>query len=325
MAQVGVASKYFDIWRGGENNTYAYVGDTYLAKVTGGGNSYTLGYDALGRCVKRTLGTTTTYYVYDGEKPILEYDSAGAMDGNNVYGRGIDEIVMRGDYVIVPSGQGYFPQQDHEGSVTHLTSFQGAVIEKYRYDAFGAATTTYSQGTFNNRFLFTGREYAPRFGIYEYRARAYHPGLGRFMSEDPKGFDAGDYNLYRYCANDPLDKTDPMGLGVDTDPLPLSLPILRLGIDAALRSYEIGRSNNDSMGFGLERGKSGFQRIGGSRELKLSAETSAGEFRILALKRLKCHWLPQAIRQWSLVTPTPTAPIFLLMIKRKRTKREFHP
>jgi hypothetical protein len=35
------------------------------------------------------------------------------------------------------------------------------------------------------------------------------------MSEDPKGFDAGDYNLYRYCSNDPLDHTDPMGLDFD--------------------------------------------------------------------------------------------------------------
>jgi hypothetical protein len=32
------------------------------------------------------------------------------------------------------------------------------------------------------------------------------------MSEDPKGFQAGDYNLYRYCFNDPLDRSDPMGL-----------------------------------------------------------------------------------------------------------------
>ena len=48
--------------------------------------------------------------------------------------------------------------------------------------------------------------------LYEYRARAYHSGLGRFMSEDPKLFDAGDYNLFRYCHNDPIDFTDPMGL-----------------------------------------------------------------------------------------------------------------
>ena len=32
------------------------------------------------------------------------------------------------------------------------------------------------------------------------------------MSEDRKGFDAGDYNLFRYCHNDPIDFTDPMGL-----------------------------------------------------------------------------------------------------------------
>lgn len=69
-----------------------------------------------------------------------------------------------------------------------------------------------NNSTFGNRFLFTGREYVAEFGIYEYRNRAYHPGLGRFMSEDPKGFDAGDYNLFRYCSNDPLDRVDPMGL-----------------------------------------------------------------------------------------------------------------
>jgi hypothetical protein len=32
------------------------------------------------------------------------------------------------------------------------------------------------------------------------------------MSEDPKVFDAGDYNLFRYCHNDPVDLVDPMGL-----------------------------------------------------------------------------------------------------------------
>jgi RHS repeat-associated protein len=64
----------------------------------------------------------------------------------------------------------------------------------------------------NNRILFTGREWVPRHGFYEYRARAYHPKLGRFMSEDPIGFSAGDSNLFRYCAGDPVNKTDPTGL-----------------------------------------------------------------------------------------------------------------
>src|SRR5262249_37946600 len=68
-----------------------------------------------------------------------------------------------------------------------------------------------SASAWGNRFMFTGREYNP-YGFYEYRARAYHPSLGRFTSEDPKLFDAGDYNLFRYCHNDPIDFTDPMGL-----------------------------------------------------------------------------------------------------------------
>jgi len=52
----------------------------------------------------------------------------------------------------------------------------------------------------------------PHVGFYENRARAYHPGLGRFMSEDPMGFSAGDANLYRYCGNDPVNGADPTGL-----------------------------------------------------------------------------------------------------------------
>jgi RHS repeat-associated protein len=197
--------------------SYTYINDERLRTVTSTGNNYTLAYDALGRCVKRTLNSITTYYVYDGEKPVLEYNSSGAIVGRNLYGKAIDEILLRVD--VINNWTLYF-QQDHEGSVTHLTSSTGTVIEKYKYDAFGAPTIYNASGmqistsTYNNRFLFTGREYAPTFGFYEYRARAYNPTLGRFMSEDPKLFDAGDYNLYRYVHNDPLDLTDPMGLDV---------------------------------------------------------------------------------------------------------------
>ena len=39
----------------------------------------------------------------------------------------------------------------------------------------------------------------------------YDPKVGRWLSEDPLGFDAGDGNLYRYIANDPTNATDPSG------------------------------------------------------------------------------------------------------------------
>jgi RHS repeat-associated protein len=203
---------------------YTYINDERLTRAASGGNIYDLKYDALGRCVKRTLNGVTTYYFYDVEKPILEYDANGTLVGYNRYGKGIDEILQR-----IALGTAYFFQQDHQGSVTHLTSTTGAILEYYRYDVFGAPSIYAPNGSgrsssiYDNRFLFAGREYAatyrstyiPTFKFYEYRARAYHPGLGRFMSEDPKLFDPGDYNLFRYCHNDPVDFTDPMGLEIN--------------------------------------------------------------------------------------------------------------
>ncbi len=208
-----------------------YVNDERLKSVTSVGNTYNLYYDALGRCVKRTLNGATTYYIYDGEKPILEYTNGTVA--KNLYGKGIDEIVMRTD-PTVNGGAAFYYQQDHEGSVTHLTNASGTIIERYRYDVFGAPTFYNGSGTqisstaYNNRFLFTGREYAatyqgiyvPTFKFYEYRARAYNPTLGRFMSEDHKLADTGDYNLFRYCHNDPIDFTDPMGLEITLPPGP---------------------------------------------------------------------------------------------------------
>ena len=194
-----------------QNISYGYINDEQLSSLNGNGNSYQLAYDAMGRCVSRTLNGATTYYIYDGEKPIVEYNSAGSVVARNLYGKAIDEILMRID---ATRGTFYY-QDDHEGSVTHLTNAAGSVIENYRYDVFGAPTINggvLTASAFGNRFMFTGREYTANFGVYEYRARAYHPGLGRFTGEDPKGFDAGDYNLFRYCHNDPDDLTDPMGL-----------------------------------------------------------------------------------------------------------------
>ena len=111
-----------------------------------------------------------------------------------MYGKGIDEILMRTD-PGVNNGNPIYYAQDHEGSVTHLlngctapSSQTGNVLEKYAYDAFGVATFMDSNGNnlnppataYNNRFLFTGREYAATYrGTYvsTFSFYEYGPGL----------------------------------------------------------------------------------------------------------------------------------------------------
>ncbi|MGI9086904.1 MAG: RHS repeat-associated core domain-containing protein [Chthoniobacterales bacterium] len=202
---------------------YHYLGDTQLASASrSSSDKYELGYDALGRCVRSRTKGQTIYYIYDGSRAIVEYNPGdGSSPTRNVYGLGIDEIIMRNSF-----DHPRFLQQDRLGSTSAvLDDLTGAVVEQYRYDAFGAPEvrtgpaggnplgTVSNTGTLvNNRYLFTGREWVQRYDFYEYRARAYNPALGRFMSEDPIGFGGGDTNLFRYCGNDPVNFVDPSGL-----------------------------------------------------------------------------------------------------------------
>ena len=182
------------------------------------------GYDPLGRCVKRWMGSDTgnapnsnpaTYLYYDGLNLVQEGSSAVIATRIYVHGAGVDQIVAS----QVSSGEWRYHHYDGQGNCILLTDVSGAIREQYDYDAFGMPYYHSAFGgrlggsaQWGNRFLFTGREWLQDLRIYDYRARQYQPELGRFLQPDPKEFSAGDYNLYRYCHNDPVNKSDPTGL-----------------------------------------------------------------------------------------------------------------
>jgi RHS repeat-associated protein len=91
-----------------------------------------------------------------------------------------------------------------------LSNSAGALVNTYTYDSFGKLTA--STGTLVNPFQYTGREFDPETGLYEYRARYYDQNVGRFKSEDPIRF-GGGINFYRYVGNNAVNRTDPDGMG----------------------------------------------------------------------------------------------------------------
>lgn len=95
-----------------------------------------------------------------------------------------------------------------------LTNSSGNITTQYGYDPFG--NTTGNGGSSTNVFQYTGRENDNN-GLYSFRARYYSPTFGRFISEDPIGFDGGDSNLYRYVWNSPTGFVDPLGLWTGVD------------------------------------------------------------------------------------------------------------
>jgi RHS repeat-associated protein len=132
-----------------------------------------------------------------------------------VHGARTDEVVAQ----ITPANNWirYF-HYDANGNCTLQTDGGGNLVEQYDYDAFGfpyfydASGNNIGYSPWGNRMLFTGREWLRDLKLYDYRNRLYNPELGRFMQPDPKEFAAGDYNLYRYCHNDPVNRSDPTGL-----------------------------------------------------------------------------------------------------------------
>jgi RHS repeat-associated protein len=176
-----------------------------LTRVVSGGQIIEYLYDAEDRRVgKKINGVVTQKYVYDGADIALVVDGAGVLVERYLYGDGTDNVLSR-----VIAGTTVWSLGDRQGSVVDLVDEGGAVLNHFVYDSFGNRTAT---TTADFRFGYTGRELDVETGLYYYRARYYDASLGRFISEDPIGFSAGDTNLYRYVNNNPTNYTDPSGM-----------------------------------------------------------------------------------------------------------------
>ena len=193
---------------------FAYNALNQMTEGHYGSTHYAFAYDPLGRLVRRTVNGQSTYFFWD-DWSLIQEGPANSHAKIYVHGARTDEILARYDYTI-PAW--HFLHYDARGHCTHLTDQWANLVEQYAYDAFGlpyfynGAGQPVGQSAFDNRFLFTGREWLKDLAIYDYRHRHYQPDLGRFLQPDPEHFKAGDHNLYRYCHNDPINRNDPFGL-----------------------------------------------------------------------------------------------------------------
>jgi RHS repeat-associated protein len=156
-----------------------------LNGISGPNVSASFVYDGLGRREKKTINGSLTEFLFDGVNPVQE-TSGAAILANILPGLGIDEFLTRAD-VGASATSAFLP--DALGSSLALTDASGTVQTEYIYEPFGKTSSTGASNI--SSYQYTGRENDGT-GLYYYRARYYHPGLQRFISEDPIRFRGGD-------------------------------------------------------------------------------------------------------------------------------------
>ncbi len=186
----------------GYSATYTFDYEHRL--VTAGTNQYY--YDGAGNRVQAVRNGVTTRYIYDAKGNLLaEADGSNNITRYYIYGAGL--LAM-----VTPANQMYIYHFNAVGSTIAMTDSSQNMVNKYAYDPFGNVVNQVE--TIPQSFKFVGQfgVMTESNGFYYMKARYYDPSVGRFVSEDPSGFEGGGTNLFVYAANNPILLFDPLGL-----------------------------------------------------------------------------------------------------------------
>jgi len=182
-----------------------------------GGPTTTYRYDPFGRRVMKTVddGTPeTTWYLWDGDQLLGEYDASGNRLVRYAYAGGFAPVQVAYD-----DGSGgediYDVHTDHLDTPRMLTDENDTPVWRSAHEAYGAAQPDEDPDadtnpvTFNLRF--PGQYYDAETGLYYNRFRYYDPQIGRYVSADPIGQE-DEVNVFQYALDNPLNYFDPLGL-----------------------------------------------------------------------------------------------------------------
>jgi RHS repeat-associated protein len=150
---------------------------------------------------------TITRSVYHGSNIAIQFNGSGAVTHHYLYGPAVDQVLADED----AAGNVHWMLVDKQGSIRDIIDSTGAILDHIVYDSFGRISSE-TNPAMASIFAYIGRELDRETGLQYDRARYYDPGTGRFISQDPLSFRAGDVNLYRYSSNSPTNEKDPSGL-----------------------------------------------------------------------------------------------------------------
>lgn len=171
-------------------------------------------YDPFDRRISKTVAGVSSYYLYNNEGLIAEYNQQG--QALNRYGYrpagtwGTDPVFIETVSALNPDTKRYFYyHNDQLGTPYKVTDNTGFVVWQTQFDSFGNALLA-NNNQITNNLRFPGQYFDAETGLHYNWRRFYDPELGRYITADPIDL-AGGANLYTYVDGDPVNRIDPNG------------------------------------------------------------------------------------------------------------------
>ena len=194
------------------NRTYTWRNGRELATVTKNGVTWTNTYNANGMRTKRTDGTNTYEYIYNGDK-LMQMKKNGEVINFTYVGNMPATMTYQGNtfYYVVNA----------QGDVTGMTNSAGKLVVSYTYDAWGRWIYYIQDTEWSNvlgginPLLYRGYVYDHETGLYYLQSRYYDYNTHRFLNADAfistgQGFTGN--NMFAYCLNSPVNRIDIGGM-----------------------------------------------------------------------------------------------------------------
>ena len=181
----------------------SWDGADRCSAITNGNLRTAIAYDGASRWSRITEYANDTLtadrrFIWNGTTLAEERDSSGS----NVVQRFFANGFQRG-------GTNYFYVKDHLGSIREVYDQNGVLQARFEYDPYGRRTQTY--GTLWVDFGFAGQFHHMPSGTAWAVFRIYQPDVARWANRDPIR-EHGGLNIYAYCGNNALNRTDTTGL-----------------------------------------------------------------------------------------------------------------
>jgi RHS repeat-associated protein len=169
-----------------------------------------LTYDALGRRIRKSYRGQTTYWVWDGHKPLHEWSQL-ELDGQNT----VDIVTwLFEEQSFAPIAKlteqhNFSVVSDHMGTPLAMYDQHGTQAWQQQLNTYGAIRQGKGQKQ-DCPFRFQGQYEDVETGLYYNRFRYYDPAMGSYISQDPIGL-IGGIRPYAYV-HDPTTWVDVWGL-----------------------------------------------------------------------------------------------------------------